>query len=79
MRLVETNTGFVLKPDHARLDPLGFAKALLDFLRQRDTPFVIGGSAESHILTIRPRCTRQHDELKAWWIAWQAQARPGPQ
>ncbi len=77
--LVETDTGFVLKPDRACRESLDFAKALLNFLRQCGTPVAIGGSVESDILTIQPLSARRHDDLKGCWIAWQARARPGAQ
>ena len=58
MRRVETDTGFVVKPDRATPERRGFAKALLEFMRQHGMPFVIGGSMADDILTIRPsrRC-----------------------
>ena len=73
MRLVETDSGFVVKPDSSRRDSRNFAKALLEFLRQCGRPFMVGGSVERDILTIQPL------SAKAWRIAWQAHAEPGAQ
>lgn len=67
MRLIEIDEGFVLQPGDPSCDCRQLARSLLDFLRQDELPFLIGGSAECDILTIGPLSPRQSARLLAWW------------